>query len=268
MLNADYHVHSSFSDGQADYVEILNRAKELKLDEIAITDHFDRYDANPRTNSITVEELIRHFDNIRSYGNSIGQKVFCGIETCTDYKGNLRISDRVYNCCDLIITSPHYVEYEGELAPGDLYNEGYWNAYKEKVVNMAGSAGDILGHCEAYLPYGKLMIPGTTTFEQRKEIAHRISDMFFDDNYIRALIQAVKKSGKAIELHCATSTPREAVIARMIAHGVFFSIGSDAHSLAGAGGIAWGIDVLKKYHAEDLQWIINNRRSHREEESC
>ncbi len=255
MLKVDYHIHSSFSDGQPDYRQILDRARELHLNEIAITDHFDRYDANERTRSITDDELLHHFDAIRAYGGKINQAVLCGIETCTDFTGNLRISDRVYHSCDIIITSPHYVEYSGELVPGNYFDEGFWESYKEKVLNMAGGPGDILGHCEAYLPYGRLLIPDTTTFEQRKALAGGIAERFFDDAYINELVKAVKKSGKAVELHCITSTPRERVIKRLADGGASLSLGSDSHVLSGVGNVSWGLNMLEKFRGEALQFI-------------
>jgi len=251
----DYHIHSSFSDGEPDYRQILVRAKELKLCEIAITDHFDRYDVNERTSSITDDELLHHFDLIRAYGEKINQVVLCGIETCTDFMGNLRLSDRVYRSCDMIITSPHYVEYNGELVPGNYFDIKYWERYKEKVLNMAMGPGDILGHCEAYLPYGRLLVPDTTTYEERKVLAGHIAEKFFDDAYIKELVKAVKKSGKAIELHCVTSTPRESVIKRLVSGGAYLSLGSDSHVLSGVGNISWGINMLEKFRGEDLLFI-------------
>lgn len=255
MQNVDYHIHSSFSDGRSDYRQILDRARELNLFEIAITDHFDKYDKNIRTGSITDDDLLNHFKAIRSYGEEIGQRVLCGIETCTDFKGSLRLSDRVFQSCDIIITSPHYVEYNSNLIPGNYFDKKYWESYKEKVINMAMGPGDILGHFEAYLPYDGLLVQGTATYEQRKVIAADIAERFFDDGYIEELIKAVKKSGKAIELHCITSTPREKVIRRIIENESCLSLGSDAHSLPGVGNITWGISMLDKYHGEALQFL-------------
>lgn len=253
MLKADYHIHSSFSDGNSNYIHIIDRAKELGLDEIAITDHFDPYDPNENIRNITDDQLLRHFDMIKEYAAKKEQKVICGIETCTDYYGNLRLSDKVLQNCELIITSAHYVEYEFDLVPGNYYDERYWNCYKEKVLNMAESAGDILGHCEAYLPYGKLLIPNTTTFEERKALAASIAERFFDISYIDELIKRLKKSGKALELHCITSTPREKVIEKMISCNVPLSLGSDAHDLSSVGNISWGINILKKYNIHAWQ---------------
>lgn len=255
LLNVDYHIHSSFSDGQPDYVQILDRAKELILDEIAITDHFDRYDEDERTSSITDDELLHHFDAIRAYGGKINQKVLCGLETCTDFMGNLRLSDRVYKSCDIIITSPHYVEYDGDLIPGNYFDRKFWERYMEKVLNMAMGPGDILGHCEAYLPYGRLSVPGTTTYEQRMALAGSIAERFFNDDYINELARAAKVSGKAIELHCATSTPRESVIKTLVDNGVSLSLGSDAHTLSGVGNITWGVHMLEKFHGESRQFL-------------
>lgn len=257
MHNVDYHIHSSFSDGQPDYRQILDRAKELKLDGIAITDHFDRYDENERIRSVTDDELLRHFDAIRAYADKINQKALCGIETCTDFKGDLKLSDRVIKSCDIIITSPHYVEFNGELVPGEYYNEEFWDRYKTKVLNMARGPGDILGHCEAYLPFGKLLAPGATTYEQRQALSRSIAERYFNDGYMEELVNALKISGKAMELHCVTSTPRECIIKSCIDNGVRLSLGSDAHVLCGVGNTAWGAGMLEKLHGEDLQFIVH-----------
>lgn len=255
LLKVDYHIHSSFSDGEADYRQIIERAKAIGLDGIAITDHFDKFDENKRTSSITDDELLEHFEKIREYGNKTGQKVLCGIETCTDFQGNIRVSDRVINCCDIIITSPHYVEYEGDLIPGNYYNDRFWYSYKQKVLNIAAGPGDILGHSESYLPFDKLLVPGATTFEERKAISRDIASRYFNDEYIDELIAALKKSGKALELHCITSSPRESVIKKMIENKVTISLGSDSHTLSWTGCVGWGLGMLEKYGGQDLLFI-------------
>lgn len=252
LPRVDYHIHTSFSDGEPTCRQVLDRARERGLDCVAITDHFDRYDENEKIRRITEAELLEHFQSIREYGLRIGQRVICGIETCTDFKGDLRLSDRVADSCDIIITSPHYVEYDGEIRRGNLYDEFYWEKYKQKVLNIAAGRGDILGHCEGYLPIGRLLTPGTTTYEQRKELCRAIAARFFDAPYISELTRALKKSGKAVELHCVTATPRERVIKELIKNGVRLSLGSDAHVLDGVGNTGWGAEMLEKYKGTSL----------------
>jgi HisJ family histidinol phosphate phosphatase len=255
LFNVDYHVHTSFSDGESDYKQVLDKAKQRGLDCIAITDHFDKYDKNKRISSITEVELFNFFKEIKSYGEKIELRVLCGIETCTDFKGNLRLSDKVIEKCDIIITSPHYVEHNLELVPGDYYNGAYWERYKEKVINMAESEGDILGHAEVYLPYETLLAPNTTTYESRRALSRSIANKYFDEEYINELAKALKKLGKAYELHCITQTPRECVVKKLVENEVLLSLGSDAHALSAVGEVSWGADMIKKYDAQSLQFI-------------
>lgn len=247
IRNVDFHIHTNFSDGEASYVQVIDAAKRLGLECLAITDHFDPFDERLQKFLITEEMLAGHFYGIRSYADEIGVNVLCGIETCTDFYGKLRLSDKAMRMCDIIITSPHYVEYDGVLQQGNYYDEQYWNRYMEKVLNMAGEPGDILGHSEGYLPLDGLLVPGTTTYEKRKEICRNIADRFFNNEYVCALAAALKKSGKALELHCATQTPREWVIEIMTGTGVTLSTGSDAHVLDAVGNTGWGSNMFNKY---------------------
>lgn len=249
----DYHIHTDFSDGEASVVRVLKRAREVELDCIAITDHYDPFDRHLVKPDITEQMLASHFRSIRSMAEAMGLNVLCGIETCTDFEGNLRLGDKLAELCDIIITSPHYVECANYPSPGDYYNESYWERYREKVLNMAGGQGDILGHAEGYLPLGAMLIPGATTYETRKEICRKIAEHFFNREYIRELSTALKRSGKALELHCATRTPRESVVAYMAQAGVSFSIGSDAHRLDAVGDTGWGMELLERVHGR-LLW--------------
>lgn len=256
MKKVDYHIHTSFSDGKPCYREVIDKAKKAGMYCIAITDHFDRYDHKEKISSITEESMIEFLREVKAYAEEAGQYVLCGIETCTGFDGRLRIGDRLYNACDIIITSPHYLEYEGELVPGNYFDEKYWNAYMEKLINIASGEGHILGHPEAYLPYGGLLVPNTTTFESRKKLALDISNRFFDESFIDRLAKALKKSGKAYELHCITQTPRESVIEKLAEHGVRMSLGSDAHELLPACDTGWGQEMLLKHKCGHLQFIV------------
>ena len=67
----DFHVHSTFSDGEKDVRTIIDLAVQRGITDLAITDHFDPFD-----------EALSNRDK--------------GLEALLE--------------CDIIITSPHYVE--------------------------------------------------------------------------------------------------------------------------------------------------------------
>ncbi|MDO5416583.1 MAG: PHP domain-containing protein [Lachnospiraceae bacterium] len=231
----DYHVHSNFSDGERSVFDIIDLAVEKGISRLAVTDHFDAYDESLKGREKTMAQLMEHFEQIREYaeekrnqGNTI--EVLCGIETCTGMDGRLRLPEGCEAACDIIITSPHYVEGKFSFCPGEYFLDEYWEAYKKKLLAMASGPGDVLGHPEGYLPI-KPMLGEGTTYESRQQICREISQRYFDEAFIDALGERLAESGKAYELHGATGTPREWVAERLRDRGVVFSAGSDAHAV-------------------------------------
>lgn len=229
MKNVDWHVHSSFSDGADPVEKLLQRADELQLQSIAITDHYDPSDDTLLNHAARPEDVLRHFAHIRELAKGYSFEVFCGIETCTDEDGKLPVEETVLSACDIVITSPHFIQHAGGLGPGDWMDSSYWVAYKRKLLAMAAGPGDVLGHPEVYLPFKHLLPPGTT-FEDRLAMSLKIADAYFDATYISQLAEALNSTGKAYELHGMGSSPRQWVIESLNAAGVSFSIGSDAHT--------------------------------------
>lgn len=252
MRVIDYHVHSSFSDGEETIEKIIDVAIQRGIEELAITDHYDPYDENLRKETKDITGLIVHFNKIRDYAKGKPIKVYCGIETCTDEIGNLRLEQECMNQCDLIITSPHYVEGNWEFIKGNYFYDKYWEAYKKKLLHMASGSGHVLGHMEGYLPIKKMLLDGTT-YEGRKKICAKICDKYFDPPFILELGTRLKASGKAVELHGATGTPREWVVKYLGSQGITFSIGSDAHSLMQLGKNEWGVKLTRRYQLKLIQ---------------
>lgn len=241
----DYHIHSTFSDGEETVETLICKAKALGLRAIAITDHFDDHD--PAHNQKTLAQLKEHFAHIRKCSKAYDFPVYCGVETCTDEHGNFAHQNELLECCDIIITSPHYFPVNCTTRPGEYFNDDYWQAYKQTVLAMARGKGDVLGHPEGYLPLGPLLAPGTT-YEGRKEICRKIADHYFDLPYIELLAEALLQSGKACEIHGATGTPREWVIQKLNEYGIPFSMGSDAHALTLLGRNERAQELTERYH--------------------
>lgn len=227
----DYHIHTTFSDGANSVEEVIDQAVRLGISELAITDHYDPFDPSWARKTCSSDELRNHFFNIRRCSENKPIKVYCGIETSSDLNGRLRVSPEILKMCDIVITSVHYFDFDGiDVKKGQYFNDAYWNVYKQKLLAMAAGVGHVLGHPEAYLPI-RPMLEENTTFEDRLDICSRISEKYFDSEYIEQLGNALVSSGKAYELHGASGTPREWVVRTLHQKGVKFSIGSDAHAL-------------------------------------
>lgn len=246
MKLSDFHVHTNFSDGQDSPEKVIERVKELSLASIAITDHFDRNDPRSRISEISESRLLEHFDLIRALSDRLSVKVLLGVETQPMPDGSLPFSDRIKNQCDVIITSCHYLNYNGHIQPGFFLNDDYWSCFRETLIRIAAAEGDILGHSEEYLPISPFLKGQETTFLERREICRQIADRYLDNAFIDRLGDALLSSGKACELHCATSTPRDWVIEKLAQKGVHFTSGSDAHEAQFVGAVLFAYTKAKE----------------------
>ena len=178
MMKCDYHIHSTFSDGQLSVCEIVSESKKLGLESIAITDHYDPYDFSLVNREVGEDDLLRHLDDIRREGIRQGLEVFAGIEAGSDMQGNMRISDRILDECDIVICSPHYVDME--KTGRDAFDPEYWDRYKTLLLAQALNDSDIAGHPEGYLP-----APGLegTAFSERQIIRAQIAEKFLTEDF-------------------------------------------------------------------------------------
>ena len=256
MRKIDYHTHTSFSDGRIDVSSWIRKAAEMGLEELAITDHYDPWDGHLSNRNATDTELLRHFDRIHECAAKSGITVYAGIETCTGMDGKLRLSKEVLSRSELTITSPHYVDSPLLPSQGEYFCDAYWERYKKLLLAQAEGDGEVLGHPEGYLPVPSFA-PEDDTFGKRQEVRARIAERYLDEDFYLGLASALKKSGKAFELHGATGTPRTWVVRLLAGEGVRFSIGSDAHDypLLGKNERAWKL-------WDDLHLEIISPRSH------
>lgn len=248
----DYHTHTNFSDGTNTPAAMVEEAVRRGITQLAVTDHYDLWDPDHCHKNHNPHALAKHFDEVAACAAGKPLRVYCGVETSTGMDGVLRLPPPVLRLCRLIITSVHYLDYNGPVEKGEYFNDGYWAAYKQKLLAQALGAGHVLGHPEAYLPLRPLLEDGTT-FEDRLAICAGISQRYFDGAFIDALGDALVQSGKAYELHGVSGTPRQWVVHRLHAKGVRFSIGSDAHSLSKLGCNAQAMDMWREYGLKVLE---------------
>lgn len=107
-ITADYHVHSTYSKhnhGKSTIEEIVQKAVELGLEEIAVTDHGPKHylfgisEKKIKEAKATVLKMREKYPQI---------KILLGVEAnILDYEGNTDISDDVLKHCDIILCGYH-----------------------------------------------------------------------------------------------------------------------------------------------------------------
>lgn len=237
----DLHMHTSFSDGEGTVQERVDKALELGLDLIAITDHF----GEPLNYRMTVEQLEELAQIVK--GQEYPIKVLLGIETGIEGSVPTALKDQV----DLVIRSIHYLR-EPVVAKSP-YDPLYWEAYKKEILALLQAGGDVLGHVEGYmpLPLGDLK----TTFEERREIEREIAKRFFTPDWQAEVARLAAKNGVAIELHSFTKTPRVEFVRLCQEAGCLFSVGSDAHPTYNVGQVDWAFDVIEELKIPKAQLL-------------
>lgn len=105
---ADYHVHSTYSKhnhGKSTIEEIVQKAVEIGLEEIAVTDHGPKH----YLFGISEHRLKEAKEKIIEMRKKYPQiKILLGVEAnILDYEGNTDITDEVLKHCDIILCGYH-----------------------------------------------------------------------------------------------------------------------------------------------------------------
>ena len=137
MIRADYHMHTTYSDGQNTPEEMVISAIRLGLDEVGISDHsWTSFDTSYCLQKTAREAYRSEIDALKAkYADQI--KVLCGIEQ--DYYADLPAGSY-----DYAIGSVHYLLLDGEYVPVDECPETI-RAAADKYFG-----GDIMCFCEKY----------------------------------------------------------------------------------------------------------------------
>ena len=250
-LRVDYHVHSSESDGEADPREIPELAKQAGLAACAITDHFDPHAPGyepVRGKFLDLPRLVSMLkwrDEWRLSHPEHSVDLFVGIERGPTYVPLGGAAP------DLVIASVHYLPADVPAVRGRLFDETYWHAYMQSVLDIAaGQQVDVVGHMAGYLPIGPMLLPGST-FEERREIEREIARRYFVRDWYERVFRVAAARAVACELHCPTRSPSPDMVRLGLGTGVKFSVGSDAHIASWIGDVGWAYDLLESVGADE-----------------
>jgi putative hydrolase len=207
-INCDLQIHTTRTDGKADLESILQRAVEIKLDRIAITEHV-------RRDTTWFGEFA---NEIRQARGKYALEVLIGCEAkALDTLGGFDASDEIMEHCDIVLGSVHrfpngeggYIDY------ATLALEQFAQIEYELALGLLRTAPiDVLAH------------PGGMYSRQHGD---------FPIDLMRELLKASLERGIAVEISTSylRSLPPFLDLCREI--NPFVSIGSDVHRLAELG---------------------------------
>lgn len=193
MFKVDYHIHTSFSaDSRENIEDIINRAINLEINEIAITDHFEIETGLAPTYILDIEKYIKSLSELKiKYEDKI--KILLGVEVGYSKKGMKEVNEVLEKYkFDFIISSIHSVGkfhflnndfFEGK-SKEEAYTE-YFNELYDGVKTFKNY--DVIGHLDFICRYGKY---------ENKELKYEDYKDIIDK-----ILKEIINTGKGIEIN-------------------------------------------------------------------
>jgi histidinol-phosphatase (PHP family) len=224
---ATYHNHSTWSDGTTPIADLIAKARDLRIDELGISDHWVLHpDGRTPEWSMDPNRLAEYVDGVLSFRSAIAPAIRLGLEV--DYFPGQEDAIRdalAKHPFDYLIGSVHEVDgfqidYGAEpwdaLAANERNNvhRAYWNRLRMLAESRLF---DIAAHLD--LP---------------KKFGHR--ETIDLDDEIDAALDAIAASGMVVELNtagwhkpCRDGYPSFEIIRKCAARQIPVTISADAH---------------------------------------
>ena len=206
----DLHIHSSYSDGNSEVSEIVQRANKLHLNAIAITDHFWPSAGALRGGKSIIDN--RRFDIDTARSNCPQLAILDGVEVDIQSNGSLAPVTGGLEQFDIVIGSFHW-----------MANSRTWSTALIKALQ--NPQFQILAHWDGYL--------SSYREEDGKAVAKQLAEAGV----------AVELSGRYISEHTEFfELARDA--------GCKFTLGSDSHSIETIGQLDFQRKLATDYELE------------------
>lgn len=223
-IQADLHMHSTWSDGKASVRAMAEAAKAHGLKYIVITDHSQR---SVQANGLSVERLLQQRDEVQQVDAEMGDslQVLHGVEMDIREDGSLDYPDEVLAQLDFVIASLHM----GLNQKREQITQRLLNAIRSPHV-------DLIAHPTARL----------------------IGDRDAVDADMDVVFQAALEHNTPLEIN---SNPRRLdldaqYVRRAVDMGVLLAINTDAHSTANFALLPYGILTARRGWAQAAH-VIN-----------
>jgi DNA polymerase (family 10) len=224
-LRGDLHMHTTETDGKDDIRAMADRAREVGLEYVAITDHSQSL---AMANGLDEHRALAHAARIRAVdGEGVGVRLLAGIECDIRPDGSLDLADDCLAALDIVVASVH-----------SAFNQDHQEMTDRLLRALENPHVDILGH-----PTGRRIL--------------RREPYPFD---VTAVVDAAAARGVTLEINCQVDrldlNDVHAKLARD--RGARLVISSDAHSRSAVGALRWGVLVARRAWLEPAH-VLNTR---------
>ena len=198
-LRGDLHSHSEWSDGVTPIEAMVDAARALGHDYLALTDHSPRLTV---ANGLSPERLRAQLEMVRGMSGD-GFTLLSGIEVDILDEGDLDQEDELLHTLDVVVASAHS-KLRMERGP----------MTRRLVAAASDPRVDVLGHVTGRLVEGARGTRPPSDFDAR------------------AVFAACAASGVAVEINSRPERqdPPDELMAIALEEGCLFSIDSDAHA--------------------------------------
>ncbi|WP_290595656.1 MULTISPECIES: PHP domain-containing protein [unclassified Archaeoglobus] len=215
IVPVDYHIHTTYSDGQSSIESYIIRAKELGLKEIAITDHIWR----------TSEWVDDYVNEIRELSEKHNFKVHAGLEAkAIDLDGNVDISKSDRKKVDFVMGVVHRRLPDEDSIFKDLFNLNPLKIQEIEVIlikRMILKGVDIIGH------------PMRTFYKFKQKCS---IDFDLKPEFICKIADYAAKMGAILEWNIKLPGSLK-ILNFYLEKGSLFTIGTDSHSCEDLGSV-------------------------------
>lgn len=201
---SNLHMHSTFTDGRNSIEEMVERAIDMGLNTIAMTDHTDLYGDYFEPYFKNLEEIKKSHSNIKILTG--GEARICS------FKGDLDYPSRIKTNFDILIASVHRFSFNDKIFKINQFEKEIGFEIEKLLCLEAINKGgfDILGHC------------GGMSIKYFNE---------FPFSHFEDIIKACTEKNIAFEINCKYHSKIYAQLKDLLTkYNPLVTYGSDAHS--------------------------------------
>ncbi len=224
-IKGDIHVHTNWSDGHDSIEAMVQAAKALGYQYLAITDHSG---GRGIAHGLTQERLRQQIDEIKRLNQHLGGiRLLCGIEVDIRADGSIDLPEELLAQLDVVIAAIHSAMGQSEQ-----------QITRRTLSAIENPHIDVIAH------------PTCRLLGEREPVAVDLEAVF----------RAAVKHNKALEINAMPSRLdlKDTHIYRARELGVKLILGTDAHSAAQLGFMRFGVGIARRGWCQP-EHILNTR---------